>query len=69
MLTLLIPLMNRATEKLFLESIKLLETVISSLVRLWVLLNNVHFDFNSILDITSKMKNDVLIHIIFDMEV
>lgn len=61
--------MNKATEKLFLESIKLLETVISSLVRLWVLLNSVHFDFNGILDITSKMKNDVLIHIIFDMEV
>lgn len=62
------PLMNKATEKLFLESIKLLKTVIS-LVRLWTLLNNVHFDFNSVLDITSKMKNDVLIHIIFDMEV
>lgn len=61
--------MNRASEKLFLESIKLLETVISSLVRLWTLLNNVHFDFNSILDITSKMKNDVLIHITFDMGV
>lgn len=61
--------MNRATEKLFLESIKFLKTVISSLVRLWTLLNNVHFDFNSILDITSKMKNDMLIHIIFDMGV
>lgn len=61
--------MNRATEKLFLESIKFLKTVISSLVRLWTLLNNVHFDFNSILDITSKMKNDVLIHIVFDMGV
>lgn len=61
--------MNRATEKLFLESIKFLKTVISSLVRLWTLLNNVHFDFNGILDITSKMKNDVLIHIVFDMGV
>lgn len=61
--------MDRATEKLFLESIKFLKTVISSLVRLWTLLNNVHFDFNSILDITSKMKNDVLIHIVFDMGV
>lgn len=61
--------MNRATEKLFLESIKFLKTVISSLVRLWTLLNNVHFDFNSILDISSKMKNDVLIHIVFDMGV
>lgn len=61
--------MNRATEKLFLESIKFLKTVISSLVRLWTLLNNVHFDFNSILDMTSKMKNDVLVHIVFDMGV
>lgn len=61
--------MNRATEELFLESIKFLKTVISSLVRLWTLLNNVHFDFNSILDISSKMKNDVLIHIVFDMGV
>lgn len=63
------PLVNRATEKLFLESIKFLKTVISSLVRLWTLLNNVHFDFNSILDITSKIKNDVLIHIVFYMGV
>lgn len=51
--------MNRASEKLFWESIKLMETVISSLVRLWTLLNNVHFDFNRVLDITSKMKNFV----------
>ena len=61
-LALLFSLMNRASEKLFWESMNLLETVISSLVRLWTLLSNVHFDFNSILDITSKMKNDVLIH-------
>lgn len=62
--------MNRASEKLFLESIKLMETVISSLVRLWTLLNNAHFDFNRVLDITSKMKNGVLIiHIIFDVGV
>lgn len=60
--------MNRATEKLFLESIKFLKTVISSLVRLWTLLNNVHFDFNSILDMTSKMKNDVLVHIVLTWE-
>lgn len=59
--------MNRATEKLFLESIKLLETVISSLLRLWTLLNNVCFDFNCILDITFKMKNSVLVCVIFDM--
>lgn len=61
--------MNRASEKLFLESIKLVEVVISSLVRLWTVLNNVHFDFNRVLDITSKMKTDVLIHIIFDVGV
>jgi hypothetical protein len=30
-------------------------------------LNNVYFDFNSILDITSKMKNDACIHITFDI--
>lgn len=62
--------MNRASEKLFLESIKLMETVISSLVRLWTLLNNTHFDSNRVLDITSKMKNSVLIiHTIFDVGV
>ena len=61
--------MNRASEKLFLESIKLMEAVISSLVKLWTLLNNVHFDFNRALDIISKMKTDVLIHIIFDVGV
>lgn len=59
--------MNRANEKLFLESIKLMEPVISSLVRLWTLLNNVHFAFNRVLDITSQMKTDILIHIIFDV--
>lgn len=59
--------MNRASKKLFLESIKLLETVISSLVRLWTLLNNVYFGFNSVLHVTSNMENDVHIHIAFDM--
>lgn len=57
--------MNSASEKLFLESIKLMETVISSLVRPWTLLNNMHFDSNRVLDITSKMKKSVpIIHII-----
>lgn len=61
--------MNKASEKLFWEGIKLLETGISSLVNLWTLLNNMHFYFNSILDITCNVENDMLICIIFDMEV
>lgn len=54
--------MNRAGKKLFRESMKLLETEISSLVRLWTLLNNVYFDFRGIHDTTSKIKNDVPVH-------
>lgn len=42
-LVLLFPPICRSSEKLFGERIKLLETVIPSLVRHWPLLNNVHF--------------------------
>lgn len=61
--------MNRVSEKLFWEGTKLLETVISSLVRLWILLNNMQFYFISILDVTCNVENDVLICITFAMEV